>query len=141
VQTCALPISQHHYNHFSVAKTAKELSDIGVVTNIGAHGQREGLGAHWEMWMFAQGGMSPLEALKTATINPAKTFGMDHQLGSLEVGKLADLIVIDGNPLQDIRVSDRVSHTMVNGRLYDANSLNEIGLRERKRAPFEFEPR
>ena len=131
---------QHHYNHFSVAKTAKELSDIGVVTNIGAHGQREGLGAHWEIWMFAQGGMSPLEALKTATINPAKTFGMDHQLGSLEAGKLADLIVIDGNPLDDIRVSDKVQFTMVNGRLYDANTLNEIGLRERKRARFEFEP-
>jgi len=132
---------QHHYNHFSVAKTAKELSDIGVVTNIGAHGQREGLGAHWEIWMFAQGGMSPLEALKTATINPAKAFGMDHQLGSLEAGKLADLIVIDGNPLDDIRVSDKVQFTMVNGRLYDANTLNEIGLRERKRARFEFEPR
>lgn len=132
---------QHHYNHFSVAKTAKELSDIGVVTNIGAHGQREGLGAHWEIWMFAQGGMSPLEALKTATINPATTFGMDHQLGSLEAGKLADLIVIDGNPLDDIRVSDKVQFTMVNGRLYDANTLNEIGLRERKRARFEFEPR
>ena len=131
----------NHYNHFAVVKTAKELSDIGVVANIGAHGQREGLGAHWEMWMFAQGGMSPLEALKTATINPAKTFGMDHQLGSLEAGKLADLIVIDGNPLEDIRLSDRVSHTMVNGRLFDANTLNEIGLRERKRAPFEFEPR
>ncbi|NRQ42432.1 PD40 domain-containing protein [Rheinheimera sp. YQF-2] len=131
---------EHHYNHFNVVKTAKELSDLGVVANIGAHGQREGLGAHWEMWMFAQGGMSALEALKTATINPAKTFGMDHQLGSLEAGKLADLIVIDGNPLEDIRVSDRVTHTMVNGRLFDANSLNEIGLRERKRAPFEFEP-
>lgn len=131
----------NHYNHFNVVKTAKELSDIGVVANIGAHGQREGLGAHWEMWMFAQGGMSPLEALKTATINPAKTFGMDHQLGSLEAGKLADLIVIDGNPLDDIRVSDRVTHTMVNGRLFDANSMNEIGLRERKRQLFEFEPR
>jgi imidazolonepropionase-like amidohydrolase/Tol biopolymer transport system component len=132
---------EHHYNHFNVVKTAKELSDIGVVANIGAHGQREGLGAHWEIWMFAQGGMSPLEALKTATINPAKTFGMDHQLGSIAVGKLADVIVIDGNPLQDIRVSDKVIYTMVNGRLYDANSLNEIGLRERKRAPFEFEPK
>lgn len=131
----------NHYNHFNVVKTAKELSDIGVVANIGAHGQREGLGAHWEIWMFAQGGMSPLEALKTATINPAKTFGMDHQLGSLEAGKLADLIVIDGNPLDDIRVSDRVTHTMVNGRLFDANSMNEIGLRERKRQLFEFEPR
>jgi imidazolonepropionase-like amidohydrolase len=132
---------EHHYNHFEVVKTAKQLSDLGVVTNIGAHGQREGLGAHWEIWMFAQGGMSPLEALKTATINPAKTFGMDHQLGTIEVGKLADLIVIDGNPLADIRVSDKVVYTMVNGRLFDAASMNEIGLRERKRAPFEFEPK
>ena len=132
---------EHHYNHFEVVKTAKQLQDIGVTTNIGAHGQREGLGAHWEIWMFAQGGMSPLEALKTATINPAKTFGMDHQLGTIEPGKLADLIVIDGNPLENIRVSDKVIYTMVNGRLFDAASMNEIGLRERKRQPFEFEPK
>ena len=131
----------NHYNHFNVVNTAKALSDIGVVANIGAHGQREGLGAHWEMWMFAQGGMTPLEALKTATINPAKTFGMDHQLGSIETGKLADLIVIDGNPLQDIRSSDKVVYTMVNGRLFDAQSMNEIGLRNKQRAPFEFEPK
>ncbi len=132
---------EHHYNHFEVVKTAKQLQDVGVVTNIGAHGQREGLGAHWEIWMFAQGGMTPLEALKTATINPAKTFGMDHQLGTIEPGKLADLIVIDGNPLADIRVSDKVIYTMVNGRLFDAESMNEIGLRERQRQPFEFEPK
>ncbi len=132
---------EHHYNHFEVVKTAKQLQDVGVTANIGAHGQREGLGAHWEIWMFAQGGMSPLEALKTATINPAKTFGMDHQLGTIEPGKLADLIVIDGNPLADIRVSDKVIYTMVNGRLFDAESMNEIGLRERQRQPFEFEPK
>lgn len=132
---------EHHYNHFEVVKTAKQLQDVGVIANIGAHGQREGLGAHWEIWMFAQGGMSPLEALKTATINPAKTFGMDHQLGTIEPGKLADLIVIDGNPLENIRVSDKVIYTMVNGRLFDAASMNEIGLRERQRQPFDFEPK
>ncbi|MDP4946469.1 MAG: amidohydrolase family protein [Alishewanella sp.] len=132
---------EHHYNHFNVVKTANELKDVGVIANIGAHGQREGLGAHWEIWMFAQGGMTPLEALRTATLNPAKTFGMDHQLGSIEPGKLADLIVIDGNPLENIRVTDKVVYTMVNGRLFDAASMNEIGLRERKRQPFFFEPR
>jgi imidazolonepropionase-like amidohydrolase len=110
-----------------------------VLTNIGAHGQRESLGAHWEMWMFAQGGMSPLQALKTATINPAKTFGMDHQLGSLEAGKLADLIVIDGNPLQNIQDSDKVTMTMVNGRLFDAASMNELNGKQAKRKPFYFE--
>lgn len=130
---------EHHYNHFSVAKTANELQQQGVVANIGAHGQREGLGAHWEIWMFAQGGMTPLEALRTATLNPAKTFGMDHQLGSIEPGKLADLIVINGNPLENIRLTDQVVYTMVNGRLFDAVSMNEIGLRERKRLPFYFE--
>jgi imidazolonepropionase-like amidohydrolase len=129
----------HHYNHFSIAKAAKELNDLGVLTNIGAHGQRESLGAHWEIWMFAQGGMSPLQALKTATINPAKTFGMDHQLGSLEAGKLADLIVIDGNPLQNIQDSDKVTMTMVNGRLFDAASMNELNGKQAKRKPFYFE--
>jgi len=91
--------------------------------------------------MFAQGGMTPLEALRTATLNPAITFGMDHQLGSIEVGKLADLIVINGDPLQDIRVSDQVIYTMVNGRLFDAETMHEIGLRERQRQPFYFEAR
>ncbi|EJI83786.1 hypothetical protein AEST_33180 [Alishewanella aestuarii B11] len=130
---------EHHYNHFNVVKTANELKEVGVVANIGAHGQREGLGAHWEIWMFAQGGMTALEALRTATLNPAITFGMDHQLGSIEVGKLADLIVINGDPLQDIRVSDQVIYTMVNGRLFDAETMHEIGLRERQRQPFYFE--
>ena len=132
---------EHHYNHFNVVKTANELKDVGVVANIGAHGQREGLGAHWEIWMFAQGGMTPLEALRTATLNPAKTFGMDHQLGSIEVGKLADLIVINGDPLSDIRVTDQVVYTMVNGRLFDAETMHEIGTRERQRQPFYFEAR
>lgn len=132
---------EHHYNHFNVVKTANELKDVGVVANIGAHGQREGLGAHWEIWMFAQGGMTPLEALRTATLNPAKTFGMDHQLGSIEVGKLADLIVINGDPLTDIRVTDQVVYTMVNGRLFDAETMHEIGTRERQRQPFYFEAR
>ncbi len=128
-----------HYNHFNVAKVAKQLSDEGIVTNIGAHGQREGLGAHWEMWMFAQGGMTNLEALRTATINPAKTFGMDHQLGSIKAGKLADLIVIDGNPLKDIRTTDKVTYTMVNGKLYNAETMDQLNGDKVKRKPFYFE--
>ncbi|RTR27452.1 amidohydrolase family protein [Shewanella atlantica] len=115
-----------HYNHFNVARVANEMNDLGVKPNIGAHGQREGLAAHWEMWMFAQGGMSNLEVLKTATINPAKHFAMDHQIGSIKQGKLADLIVIDGNPLEDIRVTDRVTYTMVNGKLYNAETMNQL---------------
>ena len=128
-----------HYNHFNVARVANEMNDLGIKPNIGAHGQREGLAAHWEMWMFAQGGMSNLEVLKTATINPAKHFAMDHQLGSIKQGKLADLIVIDGNPLEDIRVTDRVTYTMVNGKLYNAETMDQLNGDKEKRKPFFFE--
>ncbi|ABX47197.1 amidohydrolase [Shewanella baltica OS195] len=128
-----------HYNHFNVAKVANELNKLGVHPNIGAHGQREGLAAHWEMWMFAQGGMSNMEVLKTATINPATTFGMEQQLGSIKEGKLADLIVIDGDPLADIRVTDKVTYTMVNGKLFNAETMNELNGDKEKRKPFFFE--
>ncbi|WP_420811022.1 amidohydrolase family protein [Ferrimonas lipolytica] len=128
-----------HYNHFNVARVANEMRELGVMSNIGGHGQREGLGAHWEMWMFSQGGMNNLAALKTATINPAKHFGMDHQLGTLEAGKLADIIVIDGDPLADIRDTDKVQYTMVNGRLYDAATMNRLNGEKAKRKPFYFE--
>ena len=128
-----------HYNHFNVARVAKELNDLGINPNIGAHGQREGLAAHWEMWMFAQGGMDNMSVLRTATINPAKTFGMDHQLGSIKEGKLADLIVIDGDPLTDIRVTDKVTHTMVNGKLFDAETMNQLNGDKLNRKPFFFE--
>ena len=89
--------------------------------------------------MLAQGGLSPLEALRCATFNGAKSLGMDRDIGSIEPGKLADLVVIDGNPLQDIRQSEKVVSTMVNGRLYDAATLNETGARERKRAKYWWE--
>ncbi len=129
----------HHYNHFNVAKVAKEMQDLGVVVNAGGHGQREGLAMHWEMWMMAQGGMSPLQALRTATISPAKSLGLDKDLGSLTVGKLADMIVIDGDITKDIRLSDKVTHTMINGRLYNADTMNEIGNYDNKREKFYFE--
>lgn len=129
----------HHYNHINVAKTAKVMSELGVKVNAGGHGQREGLAMHWEMWMMAQGGMSPLESLRTATMNPAQTLGLDKQLGSITQGKLADLIVVDGDITKDIRLSDKVTHTMINGRLYDAKSMNEIGNYNNKRKKFYFE--
>ena len=90
--------------------------------------------------MFAQGGMDNLDVLKTATINPAVTFGLDKQLGSIEVGKLADLIVIDGDPLINIRTTDKVIYTMVNGKLYNSETMNLINQNnETKRQSFYFE--
>ncbi|MCH8493440.1 MAG: amidohydrolase family protein [Idiomarina sp.] len=129
----------HHYNHINIATGAAQLQDRGVMVTAGAHGQREGLAQHWEIWMMEQGGMNPHQALRTATYDAAKSLGMEHAIGSLEVGKLADLAIIDGNVLENIRYSDRVTHTMINGRLFDAETMQEIGANARERKPFYFE--
>ena len=108
-------------NLFSVSAVANQVSDLGVPVSIGAHGQREGLGAHWDIWTFQRGGMSNHEALRTGTINPARALGLDKDLGSVEPGKLADLVILDANPLDNIRNSNSVSMTMAGGRLFDSN--------------------
>jgi len=127
------------YNHFNNARIATELSREGVGVQVGAHGQREGLGAHWEIWMLTQGGMTPMEALRAATINGARYLGLDKDLGSLEPGKLADLVVLDANPLQDIHNSDDISIVVQNGRVYDSMTLDQIAPDKVKRAAFFFE--
>ncbi|MCC8407313.1 amidohydrolase family protein [Mucilaginibacter sp. UR6-1] len=124
------------YGHIDVAKATKYIADGGTRVNLGAHGQMQGIGAHWELWMLAQGGMSPLQALRCATINGASYLGMDKEIGSLEAGKLADLVVLDENPLEDISNSESIKYVMLNGRLYDADSMNEIGNREKPRLRF-----
>lgn len=127
------------YNHFNVAKTAKELRDLNVPVLIGAHGQREGLAAHWEMWMMNQGGFTPWEAIRGATIDAATHLGMDKHIGSIEKGKLADLVIIDGDPTKNMRRSEYVAYTVINGRIYDATTMNEIGSGMRKKRDFFFE--
>jgi len=130
-------VPEEELNHISVAREAAELSELGVNVQIGAHGQREGLAAHWELWMLEQGGMSPLEVLRAGTLNGARALGMDRDLGSLEPGKLADLIVLEANPLENIRNSTSIRYTIANGRVYDQN-MDEV-VRDNPRAPFWFE--
>ena len=127
------------YNHIEVAKSVKKIADGGTKVNLGAHGQLQGLGAHWELWMLVQGGMTPMQAIRCATVNGAAYLGMNKELGSLEAGKLADLIVMDDNPLEDIRNSEKIKYVMVNGRIYDSLSMNELGTREKLRGKFWFE--
>jgi imidazolonepropionase-like amidohydrolase/Tol biopolymer transport system component len=127
------------FNHVLIAKGAKQIVDAGGMVLLGAHGQLQGLGAHWELWMLHQGGMTPMEALRAATIDGARYLGLDADLGSVDKGKLADLIVLDRNPLEDIRNSESVNMVVLNGRLYDAKTLNEIGNHPRTRLPFWFE--
>ena len=125
------------YGHVLVSQSAKRLADAGVPVNMGAHGQMQGLGAHWEMWMLAQGDMAPLDVIRAATLSSARSLGLDKELGSIEPGKLADLVVLDRNPLENIRHTDSVYRVMLNGRLYDPR-LDEVG-GTKKRAPLWFE--
>ena len=118
---------ENDFNHVLLARGAKQIVDAGGSVQLGAHGQVQGLGAHWELWMFHQGGMTELEALRSATLSGAQYLGLDKELGSIEKGKLADLVVLNDNPLEDIRNTDSVLNVMLNGRLYDSATMNEYG--------------
>lgn len=133
------PDAEFQNGFILVSQSCKKLADAGVKVNLGAHGQLQGLGAHWELWMLQMGGMTNMQALRCATMNGASYIGMDKDLGSIETGKLADLIVLDKNPLEDIHNSQYVKYTMVNGRLYDAETMNEIGNYDKKRTKFWWE--
>lgn len=108
------------------AKTMKALVEAGGLAGIGSHGEFNGIGYHWEMWAMASGGMRPMDVLKTATILGATGLGLDKDLGSLKAGKLADLVIMDKNPLDNIRNTNTVIYVMKNGRLYDGNTCNEV---------------
>jgi hypothetical protein len=119
--------SADDYYYVETSRAAKALRDRGVSVQVGGHGQLQGLGTHWEMWSLAQGGMTPHEVLRAGTLSGAEYLGLDRDLGSLEPGKLADLLVLERNPLENIRNSEALRYVMLNGRLYDASTLAEVG--------------
>jgi len=123
---------ENQYVFPRIAAAANEIVKAGGHVGLGGHGQLDGLGDHWELWAMAAGGMKPLDVLRVATIHGANAIGMEQDLGSLEPGKLADLIVLDANPLEDIHNTNSVRYVMKNGRLYEGETLNEIYPRQRQ---------
>ncbi len=119
------------YTFIREARSAAKLVAAGGRVGISTDGVFYGLGDHWEMWALAMGGMTPMQVLRSATFTGAEAIGMDHDLGSLEPGKLADLQILDANPLDEIHNTTSVSRVMKNGRLYDAMTLDEIWPRHR----------
>lgn len=116
------------YWHVEVARNAKKMRDAGIGIQVGGHGQLQGLSPNWETWMLAQGGFSNFEALRAATVDGADYLGLSRQIGSLEPGKKADLVVLNSNPLENIRSTIDTRYVMVGGRLFDVEAgMKEIG--------------
>lgn len=111
------------YSYKEIAKGAADIVKAGGRVGLGGHGQMQGMGVHWELWAIQSGGMPTHDALKVGTIFSAEAIGMNRDVGSLEPGKLADLIVLDKNPLVDIRNSDSIKFVMKNGELFDGDTL------------------
>lgn len=118
--------SESQYVHSQMAAQAKKILDAGGRVALGSHGQLQGLGAHWELWSLASGGIPPLDVIRIGTLLGAEGIGLGDDLGSLEPGKLADLQVLDANPLDDIRNTNTIRYVMKNGRLYEADTLAEV---------------
>ncbi len=115
-----------------VAKGVAGIVSRGGHVGLGSHGEQQGLGAHWELWMLQSGGMTPWQTLWCATMSGAESIGLDHELGSIEPGKLADLVVLNANPLENIQNTNTIQYVIKDGVIYNADTLDEIWPTEKK---------
>jgi imidazolonepropionase-like amidohydrolase len=127
------------WHHMKVAAGCKKILDAGGHISLGAHGQLQGLGPHWELWGMTQGGISNHDALRSATLTGAWELGMDKDLGSLESGKLADIVVMDKNPLEKIENSNSVFYVVKNGEIFDGETMKQVWPVEKTRPRFTFQ--
>ena len=105
---------------------ARKVMLAGGIVGMGSHGEIPGLGFHWEMEAHVMGGWTPAEVLRAATLGSAEAIGRESDLGSLESGKIADMVILDRDPLTDIRNTLAISMVMEGGRLYDGSTLDQL---------------
>ena len=98
----------------------------GGRVGVGSHGQLQGLGFHWELWALSAGGFTNFEALRAATRHGAEMLGLSEDLGSIEEGKLADFVVLNSNPYDDIRATNDIEFVILNGVVRNAENLAQI---------------
>jgi Tol biopolymer transport system component len=108
-----------------LATSAAKIVRAGGKVLIGGHGQIQGIQCHWEMWALQSGGLSNFEVLRAATIHGAEAIGYGKDLGSIEQGKMADLIVLNKDPLLDIHNTNTIRYVMKNGELFEGDTLNQ----------------
>ena len=125
-------IVDEDYNFSAIARGVRDIVRAGGSAGLGSHGQQDGIAAHWELWMLQSGDMTNMEALRIATQLGATSIGYGTDIGSIEAGKLADLVVLNRNPLDDIRNSADIRFVMKNGELYDATTLDRVWPTARK---------
>ena len=109
-----------------IAKAAADIVHAGGSVGLGSHGNQQGLGAQWELWNLSMGGLKPMEVLRISSIMGAESIGLDRDIGSLEPGKLADLLVLNGNPLENIRHTNNIQWVIKNGEVYSADTLDRL---------------
>ncbi len=113
------------YAFTRIADSAIDIQRAGGKVGVGSHGQFQGLAYHWEMWMLGSGKATPMETLKAATIDGAHIIGHEQEVGSIEPGKFADLVVLNSDPRADLKNTADIHRVMVNGRLYNDDTLDE----------------